>query len=71
MMPWSGLGVAAPGRNSVGNSLSNFFYLWRESGDGGDVFGLQGLIKEIVLSLEKARPEAAFKTCCFEGIIEN
>ncbi len=35
------------------------------------VSGLQGLMKGVVLALEKVWPEAACRTCCLEGIIES
>ena len=34
------------------------------------VSGLQGLMKEAVLALEKVQPKAACKTCCLEGMME-
>ncbi len=37
----------------------------------GVVSELYGIKKEEVLALEKVRPEAACRTCCFEGIIER
>jgi hypothetical protein len=32
---------------------------------------LHGVTKEEVLALERVRPEAACRTCCFEGMIER
>jgi hypothetical protein len=59
------LGGAALGSQERWKFLEQFLYLGWESSR------LQGLTKELVLALVKVWPEAACRTCCFAGIIEN
>jgi hypothetical protein len=70
-MPWSGLGGAALGRSSDGNSLGSCCTWGERAATAVEVLGLQGLIKEMVLALVNVRPEAACRTCCLAGIIES
>jgi len=63
--------VAALGRRSVGNSLSNYCTWGGRTATAATACGLHGLIKEEVLALEKVRPEAACKTSCLEGMIDR
>ncbi len=62
---------AAIGHSSDGNSLSSCYNCGESAETAAAVSGLQGLMKEVVLAFKKVQPEAACRTCCFEGIIES
>jgi hypothetical protein len=51
--------------------LEQLLYPGRESGDDGGCLCAPGFNEEAILSLEKVRPEAVYKTCCIEGMMER